>query len=113
MRRTKRRLSRCVGQLVTTPASQRALWQAPAAVGLQLVAVGALMIARPYGSSRPFFLPGRISRSDKFEPGPVGSNPPEMTSGEQQSSATVMSSFSAQNLLMPALSEDPLVSTKR
>src|SRR4029450_10353928 len=42
-----------------------------------------------------------------------GKQPPEMASGEEQSSATVISSFSAQTLLMPALSEDPTGSTKR
>jgi hypothetical protein len=42
-----------------------------------------------------------------------GKQPPEMASGEEQSSATVISSFSAQTLLMPALSEDPTESTKR
>jgi hypothetical protein len=33
-------------QLVTTSASQFALWQAPAVVGLQLAAVGALALSR-------------------------------------------------------------------
>jgi hypothetical protein len=42
-----------------------------------------------------------------------GKQPPEMASGEEQSSATVISGFSAQTLLMPALSEDPTGSTKR
>jgi hypothetical protein len=42
-----------------------------------------------------------------------GKQPPEMASGEEQSSATVISSFSAQTLLMPALSEDPTGPTKR
>jgi hypothetical protein len=42
-----------------------------------------------------------------------GKQPPEMASGEEQSSATVISSFSAQTLLMPDLSEDPTGSTKR
>jgi hypothetical protein len=35
-----------------------------------------------------------------------GSRPPERASGEEQSSATAMSSFSDQDLLIPALSED-------
>jgi hypothetical protein len=35
-----------------------------------------------------------------------GSRPPERASGEEQSSATAMSSFSEQDLLIPALSED-------
>jgi hypothetical protein len=38
--------SRCVGQSVATPASQCALWQVPAVVGLQLPAVGALALRR-------------------------------------------------------------------
>ena len=39
--------------------------------------------------------------------------PPEIASGEEQSSATAMSSFSAQTLLIPALSEDSTGSIKR
>jgi hypothetical protein len=39
--------------------------------------------------------------------------PPEIASVEEQSSATVISSFSAQTLLIPALSEDSTGSTKR
>jgi hypothetical protein len=39
--------------------------------------------------------------------------PPEIASVEEQSSATVISSFSAQTLLIPALSEDSTGSIKR
>lgn len=42
-----------------------------------------------------------------------GKRPPEIASGEEQSSATVISSFSAQTLLIPALSEDSTGSIKR
>jgi hypothetical protein len=42
-----------------------------------------------------------------------GKQPAEMPSGEEQSSATVISSFSAQTLQMPALFENPVRSTKR
>src|SRR5262249_44116609 len=45
--------------------------------------------------------------------GTRGKRPPEITSGEEQSSATVISSFSAQTLLIPALSEDSTGSIKR
>jgi hypothetical protein len=42
-----------------------------------------------------------------------GKQCPETASGEEQSSATVLSSFSAQTLLIPALSEDSTGSIKR
>ena len=42
-----------------------------------------------------------------------GKRPPEIASGEEQSSATAISSFSAQTLLIPALSEDSTGSIKR
>jgi hypothetical protein len=41
------------------------------------------------------------------------SNPHELELGEEQSSATVIPNFSAQTLLMPALSDDCTGSTKR
>jgi hypothetical protein len=42
-----------------------------------------------------------------------GKQSPETASGEEQSSATVIPNFSAQTLLMPALSDDPTGSKKR
>jgi hypothetical protein len=42
-----------------------------------------------------------------------GKRSPEIASGEEQSSTTVISSFSAQTLLIPALSEDSTGSIKR
>src|SRR5262245_925046 len=45
--------------------------------------------------------------------GTRGKRHPEIASGEEQSSATVISSFSAQTLLIPSLSEDSTGSIKR
>jgi len=42
-----------------------------------------------------------------------GKQSPETASGEEQSSATAIPNFSAQTLLMPALSDDPTGSKKR
>jgi hypothetical protein len=49
----------------------------------------------------------------RIRTGTRGKRPPEIASGEEQSSATVISSFSAQTLLIPALSEDSTGSIKR